>query len=111
MPITGKGGGRCDGKPDRASKKQQRAYYSGKKKQHTLKVQMVINQANGQIICKAFGKGKKHDFRLFKQPSIPLTPEQLWLADKGYQELAKLHGNSYLPPKKPRKKQLDEHER
>jgi hypothetical protein len=72
---------------------------------------MVINQANGQIICTAFGKGKMHDFRLFKQYSMPLTPEQLCLADKGYQGLAKIHGNSCLPTKKPRKKQLDEHER
>jgi len=26
---------------------------------------VVVNQANGQIICTAFGKGKEHDFLLF----------------------------------------------
>ncbi|HET8685413.1 MAG TPA: IS5 family transposase [Methanosarcina sp.] len=91
--------------------KKQRAYYSGKKKQHTLKAQMVVNQANGQIICTAFGKGKRHDFYLFKQHPLPLVTEQLCLADKGYQGLAKLHENSCLPTKKPRQKQLDAHEK
>lgn len=98
-------------RPIERPQKKQRAYYSGKKKQHTLKAQMVINQVNGQIICTSFGKGKIHDFRLFKQRPIPLTPEQLCLADKGYQGIVKLHENSCLPTKKPRQKQLDEHEK
>lgn len=34
--------------------KNQRAYYSGKKKQHSLKAQVVVNQAAGQMICPAF---------------------------------------------------------
>jgi len=72
---------------------------------------MVINQANGQIICTTFGKGTMHDFRLLKENPMPLTAEQLCLADKGYQGLAKIHENSCLPSKKPRKKQLDDHER
>ena len=44
-------------------KKKQRRYYSGKKKRHTLKTQVVVNQISGQIICTAFGKGQVHDFR------------------------------------------------
>ncbi len=51
--------------PTHASKKKQRAYYSGKKKRHTLKAQVVVNQVDGQIICTAFGKGRVHDFRAF----------------------------------------------
>jgi hypothetical protein len=30
------------------------------------KAQVVVDQATGQIICTAFGKGRVHDFRLFK---------------------------------------------
>jgi hypothetical protein len=77
--------------PIERPKKKQRGYYSGKKKRHTLKAQVLVNQATGQIICTAFGKGRVHDFRLFKLPRLPMLPEQLCLADKGYQGIAKLH--------------------
>lgn len=72
---------------------------------------MVVNRATGQIICTAFGKGQVHDFRLFKLDRIPMMPEQLCLADKGYQGLAELHANSCTPTKKPRKQKLDKDER
>lgn len=92
-------------------KKKQRAYYSGKKRRHALKAQVVVNQASGEIICTAFGKGRIHDFRLFKQHRIPMLPEQLCLADKGYQGLAKLHSYSCTPTKKRAKANLDPSER
>ena len=72
---------------------------------------MVVNQANGQIICTAFGKGKVHDFRLFKLHRIPLLPDQLCLGDKGYQGIAKLHPSSCTPAKKLRQVKLDKFER
>lgn len=52
-----------------------------------------------------------HDFRLFKQHRIPMLPEQLCLADKGYQGLAKLHPHSCTPTKKPAKVTLNAAER
>ncbi len=91
--------------------KKQRNYYSGKKKRHTLKAQVVVNQSNGQIICTAFGKGRVHDFRLFKQHRVPMLPEQLCLTDKGYQGIAKLYASSCVPTKKPRQAKLDHFER
>ncbi|WP_197985111.1 IS5 family transposase [Leptolyngbya sp. Cla-17] len=91
--------------------KKQRGYYSGKKKRHTLKAQVVVNQATGQIICTAFGKGRVHDFRLFKLHRLPMLPEQLCLADRGYQGMAKLHPCSCTPTKKPRKGKLSKAER
>jgi len=72
---------------------------------------VVVNQATGQIICTAFGKGQVHDFRLFKLDRIPMLPEQLCLADKGYQGLVELHASSCTPTKKPRKRKLDKDER
>jgi len=38
-------------------KKKQKKCYSGKKKQQTLKTQLVINQQTKEIICTAFGQG------------------------------------------------------
>jgi hypothetical protein len=89
-------------------KKKQKQYYSGKKKRHTLKSQLVINQANREIICMAYGRGKKHDFHLFKSSRIKLRPETECLADKGYQGIQKLHNHSRIPHKKPRGRQLNE---
>lgn len=40
-----------------------------------------------------------------------MLPEQLCLADRGYQGITKLHPNSCTPTKKPRKQKLDKHER
>lgn len=65
-------------------------YYSGKKKGHTLKAELVVDQASGQILCTAFSKGRCHDFRLFKQQPVVLLSEELCLADKGYQLISLL---------------------
>lgn len=73
--------------------------------------QVVVNQANGQIICTACVLGRVHDFRLFKQHRIPMLPEQLCLADKGYQGMTKLHLSSCTPTKKPRQAMLNTAER
>ena len=76
-----------------------------------MKAQVVVDHATGQIICTAFGKGRVHDFRLFKSHRLPMLPQQLCLADKGYQGIVKLHPNSCTPTKKPRKAKLDNCER
>lgn len=70
-----------------------------------------MDEATGAIICTAFGKGRVHDFRLCKQHRIPMLPQQLCLADKGYQGLAKLHIHSCTPVKKPKKVKLDAEQR
>lgn len=72
---------------------------------------MVVNQADGQIICTAFAQGRVHDFQVFKLHRIPLLPEQLCLTDKGYQGISILHPSSCIPTKKPRKRKLDPTER
>jgi hypothetical protein len=48
--------------------------YSGKKKRHTFKTQIVVDKANDKIICLAYGKGRCHDFRLFKGSNVRLHP-------------------------------------
>lgn len=81
-------------------------YCLGKKKRHTLKTQLLVDQMTGRILCTAFEKGRVHDFRLFKQQRVPLMPNQLCLTDKGYQGIVKLHPHSCTPTKKPRKADL-----
>lgn len=92
--------------PIERPKRHQRRFYSGKQKQHTLKCQLVIEQATGRIICTYFGKGRQHDFKLFLASGIQFHPQMQSLQDKGYQGIQKLHHNSRLPNKKPRGGQL-----
>ena len=44
----------------------QKQFYSGKKKRHTLKCQVIVNQRTKEVICLFFGKGSQHDFKLFQ---------------------------------------------
>lgn len=97
--------------PIERPKKKQRRYYSGKKRRHTLKAQVIVEQTSGKILCTAYGVGRIHDFRLFKNSQVHFQASQLCLADKGYQGIAKLHPNSCTPVKKPRRAELSYSER
>lgn len=88
--------------PIERPKRYQHRFYSGKQKQHTLKCQLVIEQVTGRIICTFFGKGQRHDFKLFQASGIHFHPDLESLQDKGYQGIQKLHANSRLPQKKPK---------
>jgi hypothetical protein len=67
-----------------------------------------VNQITGEIICTAHGQGKMHDFRLFRQSKIPISPTIECLVDKGYQGIQKLHCKSQVPKKKPRNGELSD---
>jgi IS5 family transposase len=53
-----------------------------------------------------FGKGRMHDFSLFKQSHFLFHPDTLILADSGYQGLKKYHSKSEIPLKKTKKTPL-----
>ena len=86
--------------------KGQKIYYSGKKKQHTLKSQLVVNQGNLEIICYVNGLGKEHDFKIFKKSKLPLSEKIKCLVDKGYQGIQKIHKLTDIPKKKTKKTKL-----
>lgn len=86
--------------------KKQRKYYSGKKKKHTLKSQIVINKDTKEIICTDFAKGITHDFKLFKSSNVKISHSIQTITDTGYQGIKKLHQCSYLPKKRSKKKPL-----
>ncbi len=83
----------------------QKQFYSGKKKQHTFKSQLVIDLSTRSIVCTAHGKGRRHDFWLFQTSKVRFHIQTEGLADKGYQGIHKFHLNSQIPKKKPRKGQ------
>jgi len=52
--------------------KKQRRYYSGKKKRHTLKAQIMMHQTTGQILCTAFtNKGSQCQGKLHPYSCTP----------------------------------------
>lgn len=83
----------------------------GKKKRHTLKSQVVVDQSTGEILCTAHGKGKEHDFRIFKNSKVRLRKDIEVLGDKGYQGIHKLHAKSRIPKKKSRGGALNREEK
>jgi hypothetical protein len=86
--------------PIERPKKKQRQHYSGKKKRHTQKAQVIVNQSTLEIIATAFGPGKMHDFRIFTKNLPEMNANILCLADSGYLGIRQYHANSQVPSKK-----------
>ncbi|MCS6302303.1 MAG: IS5 family transposase [Nitrospira sp.] len=86
--------------------KKQRRDYSGKKKRHTLKTQLVVDRATGRILCLAHDAGRRHNFRLFKESGVRLHPETEAITDTGSMGLHKLHGKTTMPQKRSKKTPL-----
>jgi hypothetical protein len=86
--------------------KGQKRFFSGKQKEHTLKTQVVVRQKSGQVICLGHGKGRIHDFRLFKTSGVRFGELLQVIADKGYQGIKKIHQLSETPIKKLKGKKL-----
>ncbi len=70
--------------PRPVDNKRRKAYYSGKKKRHTVKNQLMVNN-RGYIPHKvAYKKGRKHDYNIYKKDH-PITPKEvLNVFDLGY---------------------------
>ncbi len=60
---------------------------------------MLLNWQTQEIVATAFGRGRTHDFRLFKQSCTHVHPNTIVLADLGYLGLEQLHAHSFLPTK------------
>lgn len=84
----------------------QKFFYSGKKKRHTYKSQIVVDKTSRKIICTSFCNGKKHDFKLFKNSKVRWTKKIQGLTDSGYVGILKFQSNTLLPKKKSKKKPL-----
>ncbi len=82
---------------------EQKNYYSGKKKRHTLKTQVVVGP-DGEIMDHSTTvPGSNHDKSLYDQSGAGdrLDDAEAMMGDKGYQGIQK-DGLAVLPDKKPR---------
>jgi hypothetical protein len=57
------------------------------------------------------GKGRNHDFRLFKKSKVRVHPGVCVQADRGYQGLKALHAHSQLPYKRSKKQPLSKEQK
>jgi hypothetical protein len=92
-------------------KENQKSFYSGKQKEHTLKTQLIVDLKSLKIICLASGKGRVHDFKLFQNSGVKVGDLIKMIADKGYQGIAKIHKLSETPIKRKKGKKLSKEEK
>ena len=76
-----------------------------------LSTQILVDRKSGEIISLAFANGKKHDFQLFKDSRTYVRSDTTLGADTGYQGLAQMHANSFLPKKRSKNHPLSMQER
>ena len=95
----------CTEQPIQRPTKKQRRYYSGKKKQHTLKTEIIMNQKGKIVHISKPHAGSIHDFTVRKNSAI-LPPDSMVYADSGYQGLQKIHHLTKIPIKKKKGKSL-----
>jgi hypothetical protein len=72
---------------------------------------VVVDKKTRSVICTAFGNGKKHDFRLFKESRVRWTSCRCGVTDSGYTGIKKLQKNSRLPKKSSKRKPLSREEK
>lgn len=70
--------------PRPRNKRRRKSHYSGKKKKHTVKTQMLVNK-NGVIIHKTrYERGSEHDYWIWKKTHPVVPPNVEMDADLGY---------------------------
>jgi hypothetical protein len=95
--------------PRPKNKRRWKSYYSGKKKKHTVKTQIMVNK-KGVILHKTkHQRGKKHDYDIFKKKGPPPIPREVEIGvDLGYLGIKKDYPDMKvkIPVKKPKGKKL-----
>jgi len=95
--------------PRPKNKRRRKNYYSGKKKKHTVKTQIMVNK-KGLILHKTkHRKGKQHDYDVFKKNGPPPIPPKVELGvDLGYLGIKKDYPelSVNIPVKTSKKKEL-----
>jgi hypothetical protein len=99
--------------PRPVDNKRRKVFYSGKKKRHTVKTQLMVNN-QGTIIHKTnYKKGHRHDYDIYKK-NHPITPKDvLNVFDLGYLGVeTDFPGQlSSIPNRKKRNRELSQEEK
>lgn len=97
-------------RPIRRPSKGQKKYYSGKKKRHTVKNQILSDENKKIIVLSSTEPGSKHDFQIFKEQELKncLPTNVTTHVDLGYQGIeSQCPDNTIsIPDKKPKNMEL-----
>ncbi len=100
----------CTEQPIQRPGRKQRCWYSGKKKRHTIKTEIVITE-NGRIVSVSKpAPGRVHDLEV-RRRGPPLPESSHIYADSGYQGLQENHSGVDIPYKKTKARPLTKDER
>jgi hypothetical protein len=91
-------------------KKGQKVYYSGKKKQHTIKVEVITTESGKIVSVSNSEPGAVHDV-MIRRKGTSLPPDARVYADSGYQGYQNDHKNLEIPYKSSKNKPLTEDEK
>jgi hypothetical protein len=70
--------------PKPVKNNRRKMFYSGKKKKHIIKNQIMVNDSGCIIHKVGYKKGSRHDYDIYKE-NHPVTPKQVVnVADLGY---------------------------
>ena len=71
----------------------------------------MVDKQTHQILCTQVGKGRRHDYHLYKSSKVHVHRETEVLVDTGYQGLQKIHARIRKPQKGSKKKPLSKDEK
>jgi len=96
--------------PRPKNRRRRKSYYSGKKKRHTVKTQLIVNRKGLIVDKRGPFRGRKHDYRIFKDTHPRIPPDVEIEADSGYQGIQDDFPGirSRIPVKKQRGRKLGE---
>ena len=86
---------------------QQKSYYSGKKKAHTLKNNLIVHPESRKVCyLSRTTEGKKHDKKICDEEGYTFPTNSILLQDTGFQGFAPAKVMVLQPKKKPRGQEL-----
>ena len=89
----------------------QRFYYSGKRKSHTIKNVVIINEQCKIVLLTLTCEGKKHDKKVSDEVGFELPSSSCLYQDTGFQGFALEDVIIVQPKKKPKGKELTQEEK
>lgn len=90
------------------NKEKQKQYYSGKKKSHTVKNNIITVRGGKVVYVSGTHEGKKHDKKIADEEEYYFPPDSKLFQDTGFQGYAPPGVTILQPKKKPRNGELDE---
>lgn len=100
----------CTEQPVQRPQRKQRCWYSGKKKRHTVKNEIIITEGGTIVAVSDDAPGRVHDIEV-RRRGPPLPKDARGHADSGYQGYQKDLPALEIPYKKSKKKPLTKDER